>query len=356
MAAPTVSDYALQLLKPNSLTQSNNNPLDFISLLVNAQNQQAASRPRLDPLDVALTGRMRSDVGVLEVASKNMTQGSAAMKTTLEPLTRVQTLLGEMANLTAQAGEAYNSNKMDAYETFKTQYEVKAQEVSNLVKGTSFNGIPLMDGASWGSPNSSIQAKYIEVTDPDTGEVSTKYAGTGTLSIQANNSRMNVDMIDFGATAKDNGHSLVDLSTDVPWFKNSTYDLPEGTRPPDTDPAGQADYDARMLTYRNAVRTSFQQQGIEYTEDEVQSYTQPVDVSEDDFGTATDKLFELQQLVGMAIARYGAQNASMERQSSMYKGQADIVKQAVTNQLSGSSDLESFTVDLLRSSIINSRG
>lgn len=356
MAAPTVSDYAMQLLKPNGLTQTVNNPLDFLSTLMSAQSSQTPSRPRLDTLDVALTGRMRSDVGVNEVASKNMSQGASAMKTTLEPLTRVQTLLGEMANLTAQAGEAYNGNKMDDYEAYQTQYAAKAQEVSNLVKGTSFNGISLMDGAGWKSPNSSVRANYKEVTDSVTGEVSKVYAGTGTIGIQGGRSTMNVEMIDFGSSAKENGHSLVDLVEDTPWLAETNVSMPEGTRPPDTDPIGQATYDEQMTNYRDSVRKYFEQEGMALDEDEIQSYTAEVTIKTGNFDAATSKLFELQDLVGMAIARYGAFNASMERQSAMHKGQADILKQAVSNQLSGSSDLETMTIDLLRSSIINGRG
>lgn len=343
MAAPTVSDYALQILKPNGFSQSSSSLLNFLTAIVNLHGK-ANTTPRLDPLDVALTGRMRSDVGMLEMASKNMSQGSAAMKMTVEPLTRTQTLLGEMADLTSKAGIAYTANKMDEYAELKNQYDVKAKEVSSLVKNTSFNGISLLDGASWKSPNASIQANY--TTNPVSGAKT--YAGTGTIGMQAGNSTINVTMTDFGATATANGHSLVDLSTDVPWMKSTTF-----TRPA----LGDANYATKLAQYTDAIaKYNLQNPGSIIANPG--AHTAPVTINVPDFDAASKKLFDLQDKVGASLASYGASAGSMERQSSMFKGQADIVKQAVSNQLSGlkEKDVEGMTLELLRSSIISGRG
>lgn len=351
MAAPTVSDYALLLLKPNILTQSSVNPLDFVTSLLNSS--QNTAKPKLDPLDIALTGRMRADVGTLEVSSKNMTQGAAAMKTTLEPLTRLQTLLGEMANLTDQASTVYGSDS-SAYEAFKTQYETKAQEVSNLVRNTTFNGIPLLDGASWQSDGSSVVADYRTVTD-ENGVAVREYSGTGRLNIHAGNSNMSVVMIDFGSTAKNQGTSLVDLTNDAAWMRDT-----EVSAPPLPGAGATAEEQAAYTEARAQYEDYVTQYNATLSPDiaplDPTTTNETFTIKAPAFSETSAQLFKLQDIVGMAIARYGAFNSSMERQSAMYKGQSEIVQQAVTNQLSGSKDLESLTLDLLRSSIISGRG
>lgn len=354
MAAPTVSDYAMQLLKPNGLTQSSVNPLDFLSSLMNSRSSNT-TKPAIDPLDIALTGRMRADVGVLDVGSKNMMHGASAMKTTLEPLTRVQTLLGEMSNLTTQAGQAYGTDPA-AYEMHKAAYEAKAQEVANIIKSTTFNGISVFDGSSWGSSNSSIQAQYVDGVDVD-GNQAKVYAGTGKLQIQGGKSAMNVTMIDFGASAKAQGHSLVDLTNDAPWLKDTEIVAPT---PP---PSGAS---SEEIAAYNEARAQYEKYVDQYNsgldpDDPTQTPLDPAanptfNLNLPDFEAASGKLMDLQSLVGVAIARYGAFNGAMERQSAMLKGQSDIVKQAVTNQLTGSTDLEGMALDLLRNSIVSGRG
>ncbi len=91
----------------------------------------------------ALTGRIRSDAGMLQQASRNAEEGAAIAKIAQDAagsvediLTRMQTLAQSVSDGTATA---------DAADTYRNL----ASSLKAVISGTQYNGISLLDGDGW---------------------------------------------------------------------------------------------------------------------------------------------------------------------------------------------------------------
>lgn len=128
----------------------------------------------------ALTGRIRSDSGMLRQSSRNLLEGGAIAEiaregvgSIIESLQKMHDLTQEMANGTAASGAA-------------AAYADHAAEIKGIVASTAYNGISLMDKTRWGADE--------RLTLSGSGNAAS-------LSIQAGNSARSISLADFSDVA-----------------------------------------------------------------------------------------------------------------------------------------------------------
>lgn len=129
----------------------------------------------------ALTGRIRSDAGMLRQASRNMDEASTIASIAQKGVASIKESLSQMQGLAADVA----SGKTTAAEA-KSTYSDLAKSIQGTIDSTAYNGIKLLDASSWA------------------GEERLAYdqnAGSASLSIQAGNSPLSLTLrgIDLGS-------------------------------------------------------------------------------------------------------------------------------------------------------------
>jgi flagellin len=124
----------------------------------------------------ALTGRIRSDAGMLRQASLNVQEGGSIFSLAAGAVSSIADALEEMQKL-AQSVVDHTAGS-DA----TISYENLASSIAGLVAGAEYNGIALLDGSKWPGDK-----RLTPGTD------------TASLSIQAGNSAMTLTLHDLSA-------------------------------------------------------------------------------------------------------------------------------------------------------------
>jgi flagellin len=180
-----------------------------------------------DAAGLAISEKMRAQIGGLAQAQRNAQDGVSLVQTAEGALTEVHSMLQRVRDLKVQ----YENGTLDDDDKSAIVAEVKqlASEISDISEKTEFNGITLLDGAGGSGGTISFQvgangAETIEVTTKDVAGVS----GTGDIdgvSDSAGWEAIDLDDIDtainnvstlradFGAVQNRLEHRLNNLAT-----------------------------------------------------------------------------------------------------------------------------------------------
>lgn len=136
---------------------TNTSALTAYNQLSNTQNNLAKSLQKLssglrinsaadDAAGLTVSEGLRSQIGGLNVASRNIQDGISVTQTADGALGEVQSILNRMRDLGVQASNDTNS---DASRTaIKSETDELGNELNRIVKGSSFNGIKILDGSA----------------------------------------------------------------------------------------------------------------------------------------------------------------------------------------------------------------
>lgn len=125
----------------------------------------------------ALTGRIRSDAGMLRQAANNAGEGAAIAKMANTATTSMLTSLQSMYDLALEVVKAGSSDPGTV-----SAYNSLASGVMNIINTTAYNGINLMSKDQWAGDE--------RVTTAADGK-------SGSLSIQAGTSARTLNLMDF---------------------------------------------------------------------------------------------------------------------------------------------------------------
>ncbi len=133
-----------------------------------------------DAAGLAISEKMRAQIGGLAQAQRNAQDGVSLVQTAEGALTEVHSMLQRVRDLKVQ----YENGTLDDDDKSAIVAEVKqlASEISDISEKTEFNGITLLDGAGGSGGTISFQvgangSETIEVTTKDVAGVS----GTGEI-------------------------------------------------------------------------------------------------------------------------------------------------------------------------------
>jgi flagellin len=193
--------------------------------LSNTQNNLAKSLEKLssglrinsaadDAAGLTISEGLRSQIGGLNVASRNIQDGVSVTQTADGALGEVQNILNRMRDLGVQGSNDTNS---DASRTaIKSEADQLGNELNRLVNGTSFNGIKLLDGTAGsandgkmniqvgadGSATSSITVDLKDITaDLGAAMAATDGAGSTLTFDTATNAKASVTALDAALAA-----------------------------------------------------------------------------------------------------------------------------------------------------------
>src|SRR3978361_1864100 len=123
-----------------------------------------------DAAGLAISEKMRAQIGGLAQAQRNAQDGISLVQTAEGSLNEVHSMLDRMRDLKVQ----YNNDTLSADDKSAITAEAKqlAQEIGNIQSTTKFNGIPLLDGTGGTSGTVSFQVgansgETISVTTKD---------------------------------------------------------------------------------------------------------------------------------------------------------------------------------------------
>ena len=193
--------------------------------LSNTQNNLAKSLQKLssglrinsaadDAAGLTISEGLRSQIGGLNVASRNIQDGVSVTQTADGALGEVQNILNRMRDLGVQGSNDTNS---DASRTaIKSEADQLSNELNRIVKGTSFNGINLLDGTAGssgdgkmniqvGADGSATSSITVDLKDTTAGlggtMAATDGAGTTLTFDTAANAKASVTAIDSALAA-----------------------------------------------------------------------------------------------------------------------------------------------------------
>lgn len=193
--------------------------------LASTQNDMAKSLQRLssglrinsandDAAGLTVSEGLRSQIGGLTVASRNVQDGINVTQTAEGALGSVQTILNRMRDLAVQASNDTNSDA--SRDAIKSEADALGDELNRIVNDTNFNGIKLLDGSagaagdgkmniqagSDGSATSSIVIDLKDVSADLGGAMSaTDGAGTTLTFDNATNAKASVTALDAALAA-----------------------------------------------------------------------------------------------------------------------------------------------------------
>lgn len=136
---------------------TNTSALTAYNQLSNTQNDLAKSLQKLssglrinsaadDAAGLTVSEGLRSQIGGLNVASRNIQDGISVTQTADGALGEVQNILNRMRDLGVQASNDTNSDA--SREAIKAETDELGNELNRIVKGSSFNGIKILDGTA----------------------------------------------------------------------------------------------------------------------------------------------------------------------------------------------------------------
>lgn len=204
--------------------------------LSNTQADMAKSLQRLssglrinsasdDAAGLTVSEGLRSQIGGLAVAARNAQDGISVAQTAEGALSSVQNVLNRMRDLGVQASNDTNSDA--SREAIQSEVDALGDELNRIVKGTSFNGIKLLDGSagsasdgkmniqvgSDGSATSSIVVDLKDITSDLGGAMSaTDGAGTTLTFDTATNAKASVTALDTALAAVSKQRSALGAS------------------------------------------------------------------------------------------------------------------------------------------------
>lgn len=161
---------------------------DLRSLLIT----ESSSLKLTDPSAAALTGRIRSDAGMLRQASKNV---SEAASITLQSESNVETLRQSLDRMKEIADGVANGTIGTS--SGQSEYNDLVTKIDGIIASTSYNGINLFDSAGWAGDE--------RVTLSGTSGVP---GTTGKISIQAGDGSFNISLQDLSFIANRNFATL----------------------------------------------------------------------------------------------------------------------------------------------------
>lgn len=193
--------------------------------LASTQNDMAKSLQRLssglrinsasdDAAGLTVSEGLRSQIGGLTVASRNVQDGINVAQTAEGALSSVQNILNRMRDLGVQASNDTNSDASRG--AIKSEADALGDELNRIVKGTNFNGISLLDGTagsasdgkmniqvgSDGSATSSIVIDLKDITAVLGGAMSATDGAGSTLTFDsAANAKASVTALDSALAA-----------------------------------------------------------------------------------------------------------------------------------------------------------
>ena len=180
MAYSTLRLQTMALLRSQLINQALQSSGSVDSLIYHTlMNAQPRDTGR-DISNAALTGRIRSDAGMLRQASKNVSEGGSiltlaatATQSISAALTRMQTLAQGVADGTLTPAA-------------QTEYNTLAANISGTIASTAYNGISLLNGNAWaGDERLSVSGSGLQKT--------------GTLGIQAGTSSRPLTLTDLSS-------------------------------------------------------------------------------------------------------------------------------------------------------------
>jgi flagellin len=114
--------------------------------------------PLTNPSDEAITGKLRSDAGGLRQNARNVREAASMVGTAAGAVTTMKDALKQMKKL-ADDVDAGNISAAVA----QTQYNALYNQLQSTVTATQYNGIPLLNGAAWGTEQITTQGQvYIQ--------------------------------------------------------------------------------------------------------------------------------------------------------------------------------------------------
>lgn len=108
-----------------------------------------------DAAGLTISEGLRSQIGGLQVASRNAQDGIAVIQTAEGSLSEVHSILNRMRDLGVQASN--DSNNSDSRTAIKTEVDELGNELNRIVASTNFNGIKLLDGTAGTAGKMNIQ-------------------------------------------------------------------------------------------------------------------------------------------------------------------------------------------------------
>ena len=137
--------------------QTNIDAYDAHRNLVNTENQLSSSMEKLssgfrinraadDAAGLAISEKLQSQIGGLEMAQKNAQDAISLVQTGEGALAEVQSMLQRVRDLAVQ----YNNGTLAASDKAAITSEVAqlSAEIANIAQQTTFNGIPLLGGGA----------------------------------------------------------------------------------------------------------------------------------------------------------------------------------------------------------------
>ena len=132
----------LALLGQEFLTQALANGGSLNSAVADALLQSKTQRTGRDIAASALTGRIRSDAGMLRQSAKNASEGAAMATLIKEGTLSAADTLNKMQTVMQQASTSYTP-------ALQTEYDNLVSSLKATIANTQYNGIALLDGNQW---------------------------------------------------------------------------------------------------------------------------------------------------------------------------------------------------------------
>ncbi len=107
---------------------------------------QSSSSSKRDNMAAALTGRVRSDAGMLRQAGSNVREAQGMMEQASTATGNIKDMLAEAKDI-ADKYTATSDPVLQAQ--LEAQYDSIKSNLNNIIKSTSYNGISLLDGNAW---------------------------------------------------------------------------------------------------------------------------------------------------------------------------------------------------------------
>jgi flagellin len=163
------------LVANNSYRNLTNTQSDLSKSLEKLSSGLRINRAADDAAGLAISEGLKSQVGGLNVASRNAQDGISVIQTAEGSLAEVHTILQRVRDLAVQAGN--DSNNTESRAAIQTEVTALTDELTRLSASTNFNGIKLLDGSTttltFQVGAGSTADDQIAVTLTDIGSVST---------------------------------------------------------------------------------------------------------------------------------------------------------------------------------------
>lgn len=177
----------LALLGQEFLTQALSNGGSLNSAMADMLLQSKTSqRTGKDISASALTGRIRSDAGMLRQSAKNASEGAAMADLIKEGTLSIAETLNKMQTVMQEASSAYTP-------ALQTEYDNLVSSLKATISNTQYNGISLLDGGKW-----------------DSDERLTKNGNTASLDIQMGGGTATFSLRDLSSLGAYEGLNLQD--------------------------------------------------------------------------------------------------------------------------------------------------